>query len=171
MSLQIDHTFDDETYRHTINGHQFVLHCHHYMSLTTKLAEDFSDIGGVKVLTEATEDSFRPIFDSYFSDHSVSDPEQRLALGAEYYTFMGLGAMEVGGSAAGGNATLNHSHVDEGWLKKFGKHDKPINHVTCGFLAALFAAAFDKSPRSYTVTEKSSIVTGASESALTIEAS
>lgn len=170
MSLQINHQFDDDTYRHTINGHQFVLHCHHYMCLTSKLAEDFADIGGVRALVEATEDSFRPVFDSYFNEKSVSDPNERLNLGAEYYTFMGLGVMKVSGTAEVGEAKLAHSHVDEGWIQKFGTNDKPINHMTCGYVAALFAAAFNKPARSYNVTETSSIVTGASESVLAVGA-
>lgn len=170
MPLQIDHSFDDDTYRHSINGHQFVLHCHHYISLTSKMAEDFADIGGVRALTEATEDSFRPVFDSYFSQHSVADPGERLALGAEYFTFMGLGTMDLSGTADSGEVKLAHSHVDEGWVKKFGASDKPINHVTCGYVAALFAAAFDKPARSFNVTETSSIATGASEGVLAVKA-
>ena len=121
MELHVNHTFDENTYRHAINGHQFVLHCHHYMGLTTKLAEDFADIGGVRVLRETAEDSLRPIFDSYFREHGVSSPDDRLKIGAEYYAFMGLGAMTVSGTADGGEATLLHSHIDEGWLKKWGK--------------------------------------------------
>jgi hypothetical protein len=170
MSLKTKHTFDEETYRHSINGHEFVLHCHHYMTLTTKLAEDFADLGAVQVLREATEDSIRPVLDSYFSEYGVTSPTERLAIGAEYYAFMGLGLMEVSGAAGAGRVRLKHSHVDEGWVKKWGNHSKPINHFTCGFVAALFAAAFSKPARSYNVTETASIVMGAPESILVARA-
>jgi len=170
MSLQIKHTFDEETYRHSINGHEFVLHCHHYMTLTTKMAEDFAALGAVQVLREATEDSIRPVLDSYFAEHGVTSPEERLAIGAEYYAFMGLGLMEVTGTAVGGGVKLDHSHVDEGWIKKWGKHSKPINHFTCGFVAAMFAATFSRPARSYNVTETASIVMGAPESVLVVRA-
>jgi hypothetical protein len=170
MALTVNHTFDENTFRHSFNGHQFVLHCHHYMSLTTRLAESFAAIGGVKVLREATEDTIRPVLDSYFKEHGVGDPAQRLALGAEYYSFMGLGRMEVTGSEQGGEARLTNSHVDEGWTKKWGKHDSPVNHVTCGFLAAMFAAAFDRPARSFQVTETASIVMGAPASVLAVKA-
>lgn len=170
MSLEINHTFDEETYRHSINGHEFVLHCHHYMTLTTKLAEDFADLGAVQVLREATEDSIRPVLDSYFSEHGVTSPKERLTIGAEYYAFMGLGLMEVSGTVATGRVKLKHSHVDEGWVKKWGKQNKPVNHFTCGFVAALFAAAFSKPARSYNVTETASIVMGAPESVLVARA-
>ncbi len=169
MALEVNHTFDPDTYRHSINGHQFVLHCHHYMSLTTKMAEDHADLGAVRALREASEDSFRPLFDDYFAAHSVASPEERLAVGAEYYTFMGLGRMEVAGTDGGGEVTLRSSHVDEGWRQKWGDHDKPVNHVTCGFLAALFGAAFGKPARSYEVTETASIVMGAPASVLAVK--
>jgi len=169
MALQVNHTFDSITYRHSLNGHEFVRHCHHYMSLTTKLAEDFADLGGIGVLREATEDSMRPLFDSYFAEHGVNSPEDRLKICAEYYKMMGMGAMEISGDADGGEVTLAHSHVDEGWVKKWAKTDKPINHFTCGYVAAAFAAAFDKPVRSFEVTETSSIVMGAPESVLVVK--
>lgn len=169
MALEVKRSFDDKTYRHTVNGHEFVMHCHHYMSLTTKMAEDFADVGGVRVLREAAEDSLRPVFDSYFNEHNVTAAEDRLAVGAEYYKLMGLGLMAAQGSAEGGEVKLPHSHVDEGWLNKWTQHDKPINHFTCGYVAALFAATFDKPARSFDVTESASIVMGAPESVLVVK--
>jgi hypothetical protein len=169
MTLEVKHTFDENTYRHSLNGHEFVLHCHHYMSLTTKMVEDFADLGGVRVLREATEDTIRPVLDSYFVEHAIASPEERLAIGAEYFKLMGMGLMKVAGSADGGEVTLSHSHVDEGWLKKWDKNDKPINHFTCGFVAAVFAAAYDKPARSYDVSETASIVMGAPESVLSVK--
>jgi len=78
--------------------------------------------------------------------------------------------MELSGSAAGGEAKLLHSHVDEGWIRKWGKHDKFINHFTCGYCAAVFAAAFDKPARSYQVSEQTSIVVGDDVSILAVKA-
>jgi len=169
MSLQINHTFDEGTYRHSINGHEFVLHCHHYMTLTTKMAEDFADVGAVQVLREVAEDAIRPVLNGYFAEHKVTSPEERLAIGAEHYAFMGLGLMEASGTAAGGEVKLKHTHVDEGWIKKWGQHNKPINHFSCGFAAAMFAAAFSRPARSYHVTETASIVMGAPESVLVVK--
>jgi hypothetical protein len=170
MAIKVDFDFDKNTYRHTMNGHQVVLHCHHYMSLTTKLAEDFADVGGTQVLAECTEDSIRPIFDSYFADNGVSDPAERLAVGCEFYAVMGLGKMTAEGGTDGGSAELERSHVDEGWTQKWGAHDAPVNHVTRGYLAAMFAAAFDKPARSYAVAETASIVKGDPKSAFSVAA-
>ena len=170
MPLTINHTFDENTFRHSINGHMFVLHCHHYLSLTSKLAEDFADIGGTKVLREVAEDAIRPVFDSYFSENGISDPTERIGIATEYFAFMGLGLMKVSGDASGGEVTLSHSHVDEGWVRKWGKHDKPINHFACGFTAAMFGAAYDKPARSFHVSEDSSIAMGAPVTVLTAKA-
>lgn len=161
MDLKVDFTFDNKTYRHYMNGHPAVLHCHHYMSLTTKLAEDMNKIGGTQILREVAEDSVRPLFDDYLRQESVNDLEDRLQVGAEYYSVMGMGKMEVVEAGEnGGEVHLTNSHVDEGWIKKWGKHDKAINHFTWGYISAMFAAAFNKPARSYQVRETASIVTG-----------
>jgi hypothetical protein len=77
--------------------------------------------------------------------------------------------MEVTGSADGGEVKLLHSHIDEGWIKKWGKHNKAINHFSCGYAAAMFASATDKPARSYKVSETSAIVKGDPASILVVE--
>ncbi len=158
--MELAFSFDDKTYRHFLNGHATVLHCHHYMSLTTKLAMDFASNDGPRILRESAEDSVRPMFDSYIKQHTITDPAARLQIGCEYYSAMGLGKMTASGEAKGGEVRLPHSHVDEGWVKKFGVSPAPVNHFTAGYAAALFAAAFDKTPRSYRVKEMQSIAMG-----------
>ncbi|MCK9579405.1 MAG: hypothetical protein M0Q92_03020 [Methanoregula sp.] len=168
MTLELKHSFDDKTYRHFLNGFNIVLHCHHYMCLTTKLAEDFNDIGGTRILTETAEDTIRPIFDEYAKTHAIAPGDARLKMAAEFYSAMGLGRMDTSGTANAGNVTLQKSHIDQGWVKKWGNNTKPINHFTRGYIAAMFAAAFDKPARSYMVTETEAIVTGKPASAFAI---
>ena len=170
MELELNHTFDDKTYRHFLNGTQIVLHCHHYMSLTTKMAEAYDDIGATRILAESAEDSVRPLFDTYSKSHSLAAGEARLNMGAEFYAVMGMGLMKVTGTQAGGTVTLTRSHVDAGWVKKFGNHTKPVNHFTRGYIAAVFGAAFDKPARSFKVTETASIVMGKPASSFVVEA-
>jgi predicted hydrocarbon binding protein len=160
MTLELKHSFDDKTYRHFLNGFNIVLHCHHYMSLTTKLAEDFDDIGGTRILAETAEDTIRPVLDEYAKTHSVAPGDARLKMAAEFYSVMGMGKMDASGTADAGKVSLPKSHVDQGWVKKWGNNTKPVNYFTRGFIAAMFAAAFDKPARSYKVTETEAIVTG-----------
>jgi predicted hydrocarbon binding protein len=171
MALKLEYTFNPETYRHYINGHPTVLHCHHYMSLTTKLAEEFVDIGGSRILRESAEDSIRPLFDSYYQTNGLSSSEDRFKVGEEYYSVMGLGRIAVTGNQHTGEVILIRSHVDEGWIKKWGKHDKPINHFTCGYISALFAATFGRPPRSYSVSETASLVMGDEQGMFQVTAS
>lgn len=160
MSIQVDFTFDDKTYRHYMNGFMTVLHCHHYLCLTTQMAEDFDDLGGTRILRETAEDTIRPILNSYYQKYQQVTVEDRLRTGAEYYSIMGMGKMKLKVNQNGGTVVLSHSHLDQGWIKKWGKYHKPINHFTRGYIAAMFGAAFETPPRNFQVTEVSSIVTG-----------
>ncbi len=169
MALNLNFTFDDNTYRHYLNGELMVLHCHHYMALYTKLAEDMSDYGGPKILKESVEDAFLGFINQVVSDSSLSDPASRLAGGAELYSVLGLGTMEVSGSEAGGEVSLVRSHVDEGWKKKWGNNHKFINHFTCGYVAAMFSAAYGKGARTYDVNEVASIAMGEAKGRITVK--
>jgi hypothetical protein len=51
--------------------------------------------------------------------------------------------------------------VDEGWLKKWGKADKPVNHIGTGFVTALFSAIYNRGKGEFVAVEEQSIVTGA----------
>jgi len=166
MNLKLEFSFDPSTYRHFMNGEPVVLHCHHYMTLTTRLAEEYPQLGGVRHLMESAEDAMRVLFDSYFQKEGIKTPQERLDLACQYYAAMGLGKMESKGSSEEGDVTLIHSHIDEGWLKKFGPRTTPVNHFTCGYVAAMFGAAFNHPPRSYQVTEKNSIACGAAKGLL-----
>lgn len=169
MSLNVKFTFDENTYRHYMNGFLTVLHCHHYLCLTTRMAEDFMDVGGVKILRETAEDTIRPLLDDYFQKNNISSIEDKFNVGTQYYSIMGMGKMRIKANQTGGNVTLPRSHVDQGWLKKWGKNEHPVNHFTCGFIAAIFAASFSKPARSYEVIEVESIVQGSPASQFNVK--
>jgi hypothetical protein len=169
MTLNLDFSFNDVTYRHTLNGELMVLHCHHYMTLYTKLAEEFAGFGGKRILAESIEDAMLDFFKKYHANNSVTTPAARLEVGKEFYSTLGLGLMEISGDENGGEIKLIQSHVDKGWIKKFGKHDKAVNHFSCGFAAAIFSAAFDKGPRVYDVVEATSIAMGNESGKLTVK--
>jgi hypothetical protein len=170
MPLQIEQTFDDKTYRHYTNDFLSVMHCHHYLTLATKLAEQFADIGGQRILAESAEDAVRPMLDDYIKKHAIADPAERLRVGQEYYAVMGMGKMEAQGDQGGGSVTLRKSHLDQGWIMKWGNRDTPMNYWTRGYINAMFGAAFDKPPHSYEVAETTAMVTGAAESQYQVKA-
>jgi len=67
-----------------------------------------------------------------------------------------------------GKVVLHRAHVDEGWIKKWGKFDRPVNYIAAGYVAAMFAAVNEKAPRSYKVTEVESLVMGAPKSVFNV---
>jgi hypothetical protein len=102
----------------------------------------------------------RAIFDDYIVKNNLTSAQDKCNVGREYFSVFGLGKMIVSGNDNGGEVRLVHSHIDEGWVKKWGNHDKPINHFACGYIAAMFGAAFDKPLNTYAVTEAASIAVG-----------
>ncbi len=170
MAFDTDFSFDSLTYRHHLNGFEVVMHCHHYMTLLTKLAADFDEFDGLRILVESAEDTVRPLFDDYIEKKDLSSPEEKLEMAKGFYEVMGMGLMESGGDEQGGEVTLTRSHVDQGWISKLGQHDQAVNYWTCGFISAMFAAAFDKPARSYKVVEEASIVKGDEASRFSVKA-
>ena len=170
MALKLEFTTDDKTYRHALNGHEVVMHSHHYLALITKLVEDLSDLGGPQILSDVVEESMRQILDDYFLENFLTSAQDRFRAGEEYFSTFGLGKMCITGDERGGEVRLSSSHVDEGWTMKWGAHGKPINHLTCGFISAIFSSAFNKPPKNYGTTETASMVTGESESTFIVTA-
>lgn len=170
MALKTEFTMDNATNRRALNGHEVVMHSHHYLALITKLVEDLSDIGGPQILCEVVEENMRNILDDYFQENSLSSAEDRCRAGEDYFSTFGLGKMHISGDENGGEVRLTSSHVDEGWTMKWGAHSKPINHLTRGFISAIFSAAFNKPQKSYAIDETASIVTGEQESKFIVTA-
>lgn len=165
--LLIERKFDPVRCRHTVNGETYVLHCHHYATLYTRLAEDCAMLDGKKLLREVAEDTVYKVLTDYYAAHGVESLAERISIGEQYYVFTGFGQMRV--VCAGPDAAevdLIHSHMDAGWIKKWGKRDKPVNYITCGYVAGMLSAALGLSPRRFTVTETASIVSGAERSRL-----
>jgi hypothetical protein len=161
-TLQLEHTFDAKKKRHYLNGQLTVLHCHHFTTLYTQLA---LDAGETALLHSCSESAFYPALTDYFTKHSIVSLDERLEIGCQYYAALGLGTIKV--AFAGndsGRVVSENSHIDSGWIKKWGKFDKPVNYVGTGYIAALFAAAFSKPEGNFAVSEVSSIVMGEKES-------
>ncbi|HNX97425.1 MAG TPA: hypothetical protein PKK12_07080 [Candidatus Aminicenantes bacterium] len=165
-NLILEHAFDAKRNRHYLNGHLVVMHCHHYASLFTQLALDARElVDGTRILQESAEDSFRCMLVEYFTRHQIHGVAERIDIGCKLYGAFGLGLLEVpSNESEGGEAVVRHSHLDEGWIRKWGTRQEAVNFITCGYVAALFAAAYDRPPKSFTVTETQSIVRGADRS-------
>ncbi len=163
--LKLKHEFDPKRSRHYMNGTLTVLHCHHYASLYCQLADDAEIVDGKKLLFDAAEEAFFPILQSYYTDNDVAATHDRVTVAEQYFSAIGLGLLKVVGlGESSGVVELLSSHVDEGWKKKWGEREKPVNFIAQGFIAALFATVLGKSMKSFTVEETQCIVSGAEKS-------
>lgn len=161
----IDHEFDRRTCRHKINGFDSVLHCHHYATLYCQLADDAEQFHGRELLQRSSELAFLDVLTSYFAEHKVTGLGDRIALAEEYWRISGWGTLtfdHVGELSAA--AHMDHSHVDQGWIKKWGQRAKPVNFIGQGYLAAAMSAVYGLPAGSYHVMETQSIVAGAEAS-------
>ncbi len=143
--IVLDHQFDRKTCRHTLNGELHVLHCHHYATLYSRLADDCGMLDGKKLLTEVAEDVFFDLLIKYFNEHAITSLPDKFTIAEQYYAATGLGQMNV--VCAGpesGEVELLHSHVDEGWIKKWDKRSAPVNFITSGYIAGMFSAVFER---------------------------
>ena len=113
-AVKYNHQFDRNTKRHSINGIQSVLHCHHYTSLYTQLAIDAGETG---LLKECARENFRVVLDTYFAENpSLDTVDNKVDIACQYYALLGLGKMAVNhfGSESGAVELLS-SHTDSNW--------------------------------------------------------
>jgi len=158
----LDKRFDPMSKRHFINGFVTVLHCHHYSTLYTQLALDAKE---TDLLADVAQDVFYQVLSSYFEDFDTDSLDEMIDLCCQYYAAVGLGKMKVNFAGEfSGEVELEKSHLDSGWLKKFGTYDRPINYIAAGFISAMFAVLFDEAPKTYKADEIQSIVMGADKS-------
>ena len=165
-TIKYDHFFDQNTKRHQINGIQSVLHCHHYTSLYSQLAIDANE---TELLKECARESLRTVLDNYFENNLIDTVQERIEIGCQYYALVGMGNMKVDflGEYSGKVEVLS-SHTDDGWMKKWGQYDKPVNYITAGFIEALCESVLDLPAKTFVATETQSIVMGAKTSIFNI---
>lgn len=162
--------FDSSRCRHYVNEITSVLHCHHYACLYTQLADDAGDMfDGHKILYDASEETFYPILRDYFNQQDINKVEDRINIVEQYWAFAGMGKLIISNvTLEGGTAEMPYSHVDAGWIKKWGHREQPVNFIGRGFLAAAFASIFNLPSGSYAVSEEKSIVANNKKSEFSI---
>ncbi len=159
--FEIDHKFDPIKCRHFINNVCSVLHCHHFATLYTQLAMDATDFNGVKHLVTTSEAVFFDVLDQYCKQSGIISVEDKVEIAQQYWKavgmglicFTGIGKYEV-------IAEMEYSHLDEGWLKKWGGSEKPVNFITAGYVSAVAALVNDKPPGSFIAREAKSLACG-----------
>ena len=169
MSIEFQEqlNFDFNKKRFYLNDEAIVLHCHHYTTLLTQLANDAAKFNGPKIMFLAAEETFYPILKKYFEDNNINSEEDKISIVEQYYSYIGFGLMKI--DFANKSVELIHSHIDEAWLKKWTTFEKPVNYITQGFISAAFSAITGNNPGIFNVEEIQSIVCGAETSKFIIE--
>ncbi len=167
LELKIKARFDDEKCRQYLNDELSVFHCHHYSTLFSQLADDAKLLSGTEHMKSAAAESMLTPIKKFCLDNNISSPEDRISIAEQYYSYVGLGKLKINLST--NSAEMVNSHVDEGWIKKWGTREQPVNYIGQGFIAAAFALAYDDDPVSYSVEETQSIVSGAKASQFNIK--
>jgi hypothetical protein len=168
-ALELRKDFDPKSCRLRINGTVMVMHCHHYASLYTQLAMDCGMLDAKALLAECSESAWLDFLRDCYRGQDIADTAGRISAAEQIFAAAGLGKMRV--LCAGpesGEAEMERSHVDQGWIKKWGKSDLPVNFIGAGFISALFSAVFDRPAGAYSVIERESIVSGAPRSRFTV---
>jgi len=163
VKINTQHKFDKTKCRHSLMGFQSVLHCHHYMTLTTQMAEDSDGLlGGIDILISTMEDTMFDVLSQYFKKNKITTLKNKIQIIESYFSFCGLGQMEIkhlGDFSC--EVELLHSHIDEGWVQKWKKRDKPVGYINRGYLQGALRAIDAKEWESR---ETQTIVSGAKSS-------
>lgn len=167
LKFKAEKNFDFKTKRFYLNNEPTVMHCHHYTTLLTQLANDAAKFNGPQIMFSTAEETFYPILYKYFNENNVVSYEDRASVVEQYYAYIGFGLMEI--NLKEHSTELIHSHLDEAWLKKWSITDKPVNYITQGFLAAAFSVLTDNNLGIFDVKEIQSIACGAETSKFIIE--
>lgn len=167
VELNVTSKFDPDRCRQYLNDELSVFHCHHYATLFTQLADDAKLFDGERHLTESSSEAMLPPMKKYCEDNAISSIDDKISIAEQYFSYVGLGKVDIDVKAW--SATMQNAHVDEGWIKKWGNRDEPVNFIGQGFIVAAFALAHGGKPSSYKVTETQSIVSGAATSKFIVE--
>jgi len=156
--LQVKIRIDPKTKRHYFNDEVVVVHCHHYSTLYTQLA---LDAGETQLLQDVSEDMFFSVLSDYFNKNPTPELKDRIELATQLYGSMGLGSLEVrylGQDSAG--IILHRAHVDKGWMRKWGKSEKPVNFIGAGCIAGFLSAVLELPVRTFDVRQTKAIAMG-----------
>ena len=160
IECEFDQEFDSNLMYQYVNNEISVMHCHHYATLFTKLAIDMEKIGGTSLLRDSMEEAAYLTLQRLFLTHKPDARQNKIDIAQQYFGLSGLGQLEMTVNTTDGRARMIHSHVDEGWVKKWQKEKRPVNYIGQGYIIAAFAIINNKQIGSYEIKETSSIVKG-----------
>ena len=169
METMFEQRFDPRRKFQYVNDEPSVLHCHHYITMCSQLAMEKENLEGPRLIMEAMEETFYLVLKKYFIRYGITRQQDMIKTAEEYFSLTGMGILSIQPGKDTGSAEMKRSHIDEGWIRKWGTSEKGVNFAGCGYIAAVFALVNEVPLRSYDVREVQSIASGADSSKFTVE--
>jgi hypothetical protein len=112
-------------------------------------------------LVDAMEEAVYLALKWIFLAAGETTAERRRTITEDHFRLSGLGLLSISSiGLEGGGAILSRSTLDESWISRWGKSQKPVNVLAAGYLAGAFAALTGQGLRSFAAKETKSIVMG-----------
>ncbi len=155
-------SFDANSNIILLDGAMVYLHCHHYNCGLIKVLEDIEGIRARDIIVQSAAEEFYTNFSEYIKKYLMEKTDfEKLNAAEDLYRFMGFGRIDLSGvNDKGGMVYANSSYYVIGWLAKYGRRDKPLCYLTCGFLSGVLSAVYLKPLDYYKVIEKHCMITG-----------
>lgn len=169
-TLDLRHYYDETTSQHFHRNFKVVLHCHHYMAAFIDLAKEFEGDGGPETMMNSAANAFGSFLRLYYLNEGIRDVQERVKIAEQYWKAIGMGLITIEtNDSSRAVASMDYSHVDEGWLKKGKRTMSPINFITQGFLRGMMQAVYGGRAQDYKITETNSLALGARKSEFVVE--
>lgn len=154
--------FDHESNVMKLEGTGVSLHCHHYNCGLVKALEEMEAIDAQAIIIQAAQEEFHDNFARYIRNHLQDVPAgEKFRSAEELYRFMGFGRIDLSGlNDSGGRVYADSSYYVTGWLAKYGRRGTPVCHLTCGFLAGILSAVYERPLDAYCVEEVKCMISG-----------
>ncbi len=139
------------------------LHCHYFNCGLINAIEAIDYFDGIDIYIHEAAKCFYEYFKRILVvDDEISSIEKALKRAEDIYRFMGYGRIDLSKLITGeGIATSDSSYFVVGWLAIYGKRDKPVCHLTRGFIKAVLATIFKKDIRDFNVIEIQCMISNA----------
>lgn len=155
-------TFESDQNIIKLDGVMVSLHCHHYNCGLVKALEEMEGVNAREIFIQAATEEFYINFKNNISnDFEGKTVQEKMDAAVDLYRFMGFGRLDLSGlNESGGMAYADSSYYVTGWLAKYGRRNRPVCHLTCGFISGILAAIYGKSMGEYSVEEKNAWLQG-----------
>lgn len=161
MSFDLEPDFDEKSGLVSIEGISMVIHCHFYNVFLLQAIETATYVDGRAILIRSSEESVNKQLIGYYDRKGISDEKTRISIAADMFKVFGVGLLDFSNiNGSGGTVTSKSSHVARGWKEQIGTREKPVDYISCGFIAGALAAVYNKPIGTFKVNETECLVQG-----------